>query len=345
MKALKWGLIGTGKIAEAFTEGLGQTDSGTAFAVGSRHAQSAADFAKVRGIERHYSGYDTLLADPDVEAVYISTPHPFHAEWAVKAARAGKHVLCEKPAAINRREAEGMIAAARENGVFFMEAFMYRCHPQTAELVRLIREGVIGEVRMMRTSFGFGGGSRIDPRSRLFDPALGGGAILDIGCYPVSMSRLIAGAAEGRDFLEPETVKAAGRIGSSGVDEWTAAVLRFPGGIIAELAASVRTQLENNIEVFGSDGRITVPAPWIHDRKQPRPGKIILTVNGETRNIEVPADRTSYAYEADRCAAAVSAGRQEAEAPAMTWEDSLGNLSVLDAWRSEIGLVYPAERR
>ncbi|MFP4383512.1 MAG: Gfo/Idh/MocA family protein [Spirochaetia bacterium] len=343
MKTLKWGIIGTGSIAEAFARGLTQTDSGTAFAVGSRNRKSASDFAEVYGIQRAFTGYDSLLADPEVEAVYISTPHPFHAEWACKAARAGKHVLCEKPAALNRGEAEGMISEARAGGVFFMEAFMYRCHPQTAELTRLISEGAIGEVRMIRASFGFGGGSRIDPGSRIFDPDLGGGAILDVGCYPVSMSRLIAGAAEGVSFREPESVKGEGRIGSTGVDEWAAAVLWFPSGIVAQVSTSVRTALENSVDVFGSHGRITVPLPWTADRKNPQPGKILLTVKGETRNIEIPADRTSYAYEADVTAAAVAAGIHEAAAPAMTWEDTLGNLQVLDAWRSEIGLAYPGE--
>ena len=138
--------------------------------------------------------------------MYVSTPHPQHAEWVIRAARAGKHILCEKPAALTFAQAEAAIEAARENDVFFMEAFMYRCHPQTAQLVDIVRSGEIGEIRLIRAQFSFQVDR--DPSSRLFSNALGGGGILDVGSYCMSMARLIAGAAQGLPYAEPLSVKA-----------------------------------------------------------------------------------------------------------------------------------------
>jgi len=343
-KMLQWGILSTGKIAHAFARALSRSQTGRLVAVGSRARSSADAFADQWNVPRRHGRYEDLLADDAVQAVYVATPHPMHAEWSVRAAAAGKHVLCEKPLAMNRAEADRIAAAARENGVFLMEAFMYRCHPQTAELARLIRAGTIGEVRMIRAAFGFGGGDAIDPASRLFDPALGGGGIMDVGCYPVSMSRLIAGAALGRPFANPVAVAGAGRVGRTGVDEWAAAVLRFEGDIIAQVATSLRCTLENTVEVYGSAGRLAVPDPWLCDREKPTTGRIVVSAGGKTAAHEVAAAQTSFAFEADVVARAVAAGRVEAASPAMTWEDSLGNMAALDAWRAAAGVVYPADR-
>lgn len=220
---------------------------------------------------------------------------------------------------------------------------MYRCHPQTAKLVELIRGGAIGEVRMMRAAFGFGGGDSINPASRLFNPELGGGGILDVGTYAVSGCRLVAGAAVGKPFEDPVKVLGAGRIGESGVDEWAAAVLEFPSGLVAQVSSSIRAGLDNVIEVYGSTGKITVPNPWAADRRRPVTGKIIVESGGKRVEHECPATVTTYALEADVVGRAIAAGKQEADAPAMTWADSLGNLAVLDRWREQIGLVYPDE--
>ena len=343
MPPLLWGIIGTGAIAKAFAHGLTQTTSGTLLAVGSRSRQSAERFGAEHGAPRRYASYQDLLADRDVQAVYVSTPHPFHAEWAVRAAEAGKHVLSEKPLALNHAQGMAMVEAARESDVFLMEAFMYRSHPQTARLVELIREGAIGGVRLIRAAFGFGGGEAVDPRSRIFDRALGGGAILDVGCYPVSMSRLIAGAAADRDFADPVEVAGAGKLGETGVDEWAAAVLKFETGIVAEVSTAVRASLANALEIYGAHGHISVPNPWVADRRDPEPGRIVVTAGGKPRTIEVPTDRTSFAYEADRTAEAVAAGSRQGPWPAMSWNDSLGNLAALDAWRRTVGLTYDAE--
>jgi predicted dehydrogenase/aryl-alcohol dehydrogenase-like predicted oxidoreductase len=343
MERLQWGIIGTGAIAKAFAHGIKQSQSSVLTAVGSRSQASADVFGDAFDVPCRHGSYNALLADPGVQAVYISTPHPMHAEWAVKAAEAGKHVLCEKPLALNQAEGLAVVEAARENGVFLMEAFMYRCHPQTAKLVELVRDGVIGDVRMIRATFGFGGGDSINPESRMFANSLGGGGIMDVGCYPVSAARLLAAAALGRETAEPIDVVGLGQLGDTAVDEWAAAVLKFEGGLVAQVATAIRASLDNVIEIVGSKGRIHVPDPWMANRRDGATGRIEVTVAGEAQIIELPADRTSFSLEADVVAASIDAGRQEAEFPAMTWADTLGNLAVLDRWRAAVGVVYEAE--
>src|SRR5581483_4245678 len=218
-KKLAWGIIGTGRIAGIFAQGLAESKTGTLLAVGSRSQAAADTFGETWQAPRRYGSYEQLLADKDVEAVYIATPHPWHAEWAIKAAEAGKHILCEKPLALNFPEAMAIVEAARRNDVFLMEAFMYRCHPQTAKLIELIRSGAIGQVRVIQASFSFH--SHFSPESRLLNNALGGGGILDVGCYCASMVRLIAGVATGKDFADPIKVTGGGHVGEiSRVDEY-----------------------------------------------------------------------------------------------------------------------------
>jgi len=332
--------MGTGAIARTFARGLQHAGSGRLVAVGSRSANTAQAFGRDFGLNRCYGSYEELLKDDSVQAVYISTPHPFHAEWALKVIQAGKHILCEKPLAMNIKQAEEIFYAARIRGVFTAEAFMYRCHPQTARLVELVRDGAIGEVRMIRASFGFGGGDTYDLEHRLFKKSLGGGGILDVGCYTVSGSRLIAGAAVGKPFANPINVRGRGHLGATGVDEWASAVLQFDSGIIAQVSTAIRTTLDNVLDVYGSKGRLHVPDPWVADRENPVIGEIHLIREGDRKLIEVPNDKTSFTLEAEMVAAAIAAGQREPSPPAMTWEDSLGNMATLDAWREEVGIIY-----
>ncbi|NBD38718.1 MAG: Gfo/Idh/MocA family oxidoreductase [Verrucomicrobia bacterium] len=343
MKHFRWGILGTGAIARAFADGLQTTEMSRLVAVGSRRAAGAEAFVEEYPGTRAHGSYEELFADPEVDAVYVSAPHPFHALWSLRAMEAGKHVLCEKPMALNRWQGEAMVACARRNRRFLAEAFMYRLHPQTVRLVELLRKKAVGEVRMIRAAFGFGGGDEIDPESRLFNNALGGGAMLDVGCYPVSMARLVAGMATGEEFADPVDVAGTGHIGATGVDEWAAAVLRFSSGMVAEVATSVRADLDNRLEIAGAEGKIIVPDPWVANRRQPVPGKILLKKDGETEEIALPTTHTSFAFEADAMAAAIGEGRLEARSPGMTWNDTLGNLAVLDQWRSAVGMVYEEE--
>jgi len=343
MDDLKWGILGTGAIARAFADGLQLASKGILKAVGSRGKESAVAFANAyEGVTPHGS-YEELLGDGEVDCIYISTPHPFHAQWTLRALEAGKHVLCEKPLALNQWQAHAMIECARAHRRFLGEAFMYRFHPQAARLVELIRTGRIGDVRMVRASFGFGGGDAIDPSSRLFDTSLGGGAILDVGCYTVSMSRLVAGGATGADFANPVSLHGSGRVGSTGVDEWAAAVLQFESGIVAQVATSIRAPLDNSLYISGSKGTLTVDDPWTANRKGPAAGRIHVVAGGSEEIVDVPVEASSFALEADGVAEAITAGRLEAVPPAMTWDDSLGNMATLDMWRKAVGVVYSDE--
>ena len=340
---LRWGILSTGRIAGVFARGLAESRTGRLVAVGSRSAESAARFAAEHDVApaRAHSTYEALLADPEVEAVYIATPHPQHVEWAVKAAEAGKHILCEKPAALNHAEAMVMIQAARRAGVLFMEAFMYRCHPQTAKLAELIRSGVIGQVRFVQTAFGFRSG--FNPDSRLWNNALGGGGILDVGCYAMSLARLVAGAANGQPFADPVDVQGAGQLHpETGVDVVATASLRFPDGTIAQLSTAIGAQIDNTARIVGDEGRIEIPHPWIITKSGGEQQILVHRRDAAEPEIHPTSAGNLYALEADAVADALRSGAREA--PAMTPDDTLGNLLALDRWRAAIGLHYVSEK-
>jgi predicted dehydrogenase len=337
MKPLRWGILSTGRIAGIFAEALSRSRTGFAAAVGSRSRDSAEAFARRHRIPAAHGNYRALLEDPAVEAVYVAPPHPLHAEWTLRALAAGKHVLCEKPLAMDARSAARMVAAARQRGLFLMEAFMYRCHPQTARLASLVREGLAGPVRLIQASFCFD--APLDPGHRLFNRRLGGGGILDVGCYPVSMARLLAGAALGKPFADPVRVRGVARIGGkSRVDEAALAGLEFPGGILAELSCSIRLDRgTSRVAVVGSRGTLTAPSPWFAKRGGGT-SHLLFQKNGEKkiRKIPVSCPQSLYVLEADAAASCIRKGL--VECPAMSWSDSLGNMRVLDLWRKSAGM-------
>jgi predicted dehydrogenase len=278
-----------------------------------------------------------------VQAVYISTPHPLHAEWCLKAAHAHKHILCEKPLTLNQAEATRVAGAAREHGVFLMEAFMYRCHPQTARLVELIRSGVIGQVGVVQATFSFHADYHAE--SRLFKNELGGGGILDVGCYTTSIARLVAGAAQGLPFANPVKMTGCARLHpETGTDLYAVASMQFPGGILGLLACGVGLNQDNGLRVFGSEGSLHLPTPYLMAREG-GPASIFLTREGSAKSEEIVIETKEYLYalEADSVGDALAQGRLES--PHMTVADTLGNMAALDAWRASAGLVYESERR
>jgi predicted dehydrogenase len=333
MKTLNWGIMGTGKIAGTFAKGIAGSETGTLVAIGSRTQEAADRFGDEHNVVRRHPTYEALVADPDIDAIYISLPNHLHAEWTIRCAEAGKHILCEKPLTVNHAEAVTAIEAVRKHNVFMMEAFMYRCHPQTARLKALIDEKAIGEVRLIQSNFSYNMGPKYE-NIRLSNPAAGGG-IMDVGCYTTSMARLIAGA-------EPEVVTGVGHIGPiSRVDEQATASLKFPGGIVANLACGTQVAAESELRIWGSAGSIRVPNPWFPGESG---NKILLQRAGASGPEEILVDGGAglYSIEADTVARFLVA--RQAPPPCMTWEDSLGNMATLDAWRHAVGLVFDVEK-
>ncbi len=334
---VRWGILGTGKIARVIATALSESSAGSLATVGSRDGSRARAFVAEFGGGRAHVGYDKVIADPDVDLVYVATPHPHHLEWAVKAADAGKHVLCEKPMGVNHAEAAQIVDAARRNDVFLQEAFAYRRHPQTARLVDLIRSGAIGDLRLIDASFGYDAGP--DPGNYLFDHDLAGGSLLDVGCYTTSMAHLLAAAGGAGDA--PLQVAAAAFLGPEGVDHTTAATLVFGAGLVARLACSIRVNLDSSVRVYGSSGLITVSSPWLPGRIGSEARITVQRSGSEPEVIDIPLDAEVYTVEVDAVSRAVAAG--ERNPSLMTWEDSLANMRTLDRWRRAIGLRYRAD--
>jgi predicted dehydrogenase len=263
---MRWGILGAARINRSIIPALRAANGHSLEAVASREPGKAESYAAEWQIPRHFGGYDALLADPDIDAVYIPLPNHLHAEWTIRAAEAGKHVLCEKPLALTVAEVDRIAAAATAAHVHVAEAFMYRHHPQTLAVRELVAGGAIGTLRFVRGCFSF----TLDrPGDVRFDPAKGGGALWDVGCYPVSYARTIAGA-------EPETVQATAVMGPTGVDMSVGAVLRFPGNVVALVDASFVAPFRTEVEVVGSTGSIRVARPF-----KPGARETVLLIRGD----------------------------------------------------------------
>jgi len=335
---LAWGILGAGAIARTLAAGIAASASGALLAIGSRSQASADRFGDEFGVVRRYASYDALLADSDVQVVYIAAPNHLHAEWGIRAAQAGKHILCEKPLTANVAEAVRVVAAAREHDVFLMEAFLYRHHPQTMRLRELLAAGAIGDVRLIEASFSFQLGPDQTPQNntRLMRDLAGGG-IMDVGCYPISLARLVAGA-------EPVAVTGVAHIGAaSQVDEWAVASLRFPGGALASLTCGIGVEVEQSAHIWGTRGSIHLTNPWFPAAGEQADATHLILRRPNALDEVIAYDRQTpaqlYALEVD----AVARDLADRQSPAMTWADSLGNMAALDAWRHAIGLRFPGE--
>ena len=335
---LRWGIVGTGKIARIMAGAIAESRSGELVAVASRSSARAAAFASEFPVRRTYGDYAGVVDDEQVDLVYVATNHPLHREWAVRTAEAGKHQLCEKPLGVTHEDAAAIVDAAKRNDVFLLEAFAYRSHPQTRRLIELLAGGTIGEIRMIDASFGYNAGPA--PSNYLLVRELAGGSLLDVGCYTSSMAHLIAGVAHGA-IVDPDEVVGVSRLGSTGVDLSATASLRFGAGPVARLASSIEADLENVVRIHGSEGRITVPSPWLPGRIGSS-AEIVLERRGEdTGVIEIPLEEDLYTTEVDAVAGFVAAG--ERSPAVMPWEESLANMRTLDRWRASIGLRYPSD--
>jgi predicted dehydrogenase len=333
-ETLQWGVVGTGGIATDFTNALQKSKRCRVANVTGLTPELSQAFADTWGIPATAASLDDLLADKNVEAVYIGTPHPFHEKMALAAIAAGKPVLCEKPLALDAAATAKVIDAARKKSVFLMEGYMYRGHPLMRELIQRLQDGVIGPIRHVRADFAF----RVprDPEGRLFAKSLGGGGILDVGGYVVSFSRLIAGLIEGAPFAEPVRVQASGVIGPTGADEIATALLTFKSGFTSVVTSAVFHDAGTVTTVFGEKGKIVLPDPWIpSSQRQSLETEYTIFLDGKVpETVKITTDKATYALEAELVADTLPG--TEPPWPAMTWADTLANMKVLDTWQAAL---------
>jgi predicted dehydrogenase len=309
--AVKWGILSTARINDLFIAGARQSPELEIVAVASRERERARAYARERGIERAHGSYEELLADPEVEVLYISLPNSMHVEWTIRALEAGKHVLCEKPLSRRTEEVERTFAVAERDGRILMEAFMYRHHPQTRRILELIAEGTIGPLRLVRGTFSFA--AREASNIRL-SAALDGGALMDVGCYCVSGARLIAG--------EPVRVAAEQTVGGDGVDVAFAATMRFADDVLAQFDCGLALASRDELEVVGEDGSLFLDDPW-HCREP------VIELRGGGAPVErIEIERVDpYRLEAENMSAAV---RGEA-VPLLGRGDAVGQARAIEA--------------
>ncbi len=337
---INWGIIGPGKIAKAFAFGLNSVENCCAYGVAGRNAQRAKKFAQENNIERSFDTIDELLASPDIDAIYVAVPHSLHKEFVCKALNHDKHVLCEKPMALSFEDVATIIRTARANKRIVLEGFMYRYHPQTAELLRLLRAGTIGRLCSMDISFGCM--TNYDSSSRLWQIELGGGAMWDIGVYPVSMSNLIAAAVNNNRLLEPDRFIGTGEFLRDGVDLRAAGIIHYPNGILSKISCAISVNEGAHLKIHGETGNIIVNDPWVASRDKATNGEIIIERRGcENQVIKVNAFLTSFAYEAAYFSELLEGLRYAVDFPIMTNEESLFQVACMEQWRKE-ALICPS---
>ncbi len=311
-RVLRWGLLGTARINRSVIPPLRASVRNRLVAVASRTQARAAAYAREWGIGRAFGSYESLLAAPDVDVIYIPLPNGLHAKWTVRALESGKHVLCEKPLALTPEDVDTIDATARRHGLVAVEAFMYRHHPLTSAVVAAVRAGAIGDLRIIRGSFTFRHERWPDVR---WDPALGGGCLWDVGCYPVGYARVAAGA-------EPVEVVGWQQAGETGVDETFVGLLRFPGSLHASIDCSFRTPFRAAMELVGTGGTIVVPNPF-----KPGVAASYEWITDAGRRTIDGGSQEPYAGEIEDMAAAVL----DRAAPAIPLADSRANVAVLEA--------------
>ena len=315
-KQFRWGLLSTAKINRAILAAMPNSQRGEVLAVGSREADKAKAYAAENNIPRAYGSYEALLADPDVDIVYIGLPNGLHAEWTIKALQAGKHVLCEKPFALSLADVDAMHAAAQAAQRVVAEAFMYRHHPMLVRAKELAESGAIGTLRFLRASFSFYLDRAYNVR---WDPALGGGALWDVGCYPVSLARYFFGA--------PERVEGWQVLAPSGVDETLVGTLYFPGQRVAQFDCSFRLPFRSVAEIVGESGSLVLTHPFHSDNPE---AALLLRHGDQTDKVAVPqAER--YLLEIEDMHDAILTGRE----PLITPADTRGHIeTILDLYQS-----------
>ena len=340
MKQVKWGIIGLGGIASKFADGFQFTKNARLFAISSKNENKLLEFKNKFQIDENYcfSNYDSLLECKDLDMVYIALPHSFHHEWVIKSIKKEKNILVEKPATVNFSQMENIKNNLKNKNIFFSEAFMYRYHPQIPKIVDLLKNKIIGNLISMESFFGFNAltkrkifGIKFKKKpnkyNRLFSKELGGGAILDIGCYPVSFSIFVASLISKIDFNRIEVLNKKKEIGPTGVDMDSFAELNFGNNFKSKVSASLIKDLGKKTKIIGTKGELIIEDTW-------SPTNIsLINVTGENKEtIKIKCHNNVYAYEIDTLSTCILENKKEPNFPGMTINETLENMRILDKW-------------
>ncbi|MEJ2585346.1 MAG: Gfo/Idh/MocA family oxidoreductase [Robiginitalea sp.] len=320
-----WGIFGRGNIAGTFAGDLALVPGARLRAVASRDLEKATSFSREFEAEQAYGSYQALFADPEVEVVYIASPHSFHREHTLAALQAGKHVLCEKPLGINAREVTDMLDLARKKGLFLMEALWSRFNPSIREVYRMVREGALGPLSYLRADFAFPALDR-DPQGRLLNPVLAGGSLLDIGIYPVFLAYLLLGVP--RDF------RVLAHFHETGVEKQIALLFDYPQAM-AVLYSGLSSRSEMKAEISCRDGSIFLSPRW-HEAES-----FTIQREGELQRVEKPLEGSGYTYEIQEVQSCLKGGKTQSDL--WSWADSGALHTLLDRIREQAGIVFPGE--
>jgi predicted dehydrogenase len=324
---MRWGILGCGRIAAKFANSLKCVNDAELVAVGSRTDKNALAFGDAHNVPRRYGSYQKLAEDKDIDVVYIATPHTFHAENTILCLESGRHVLCEKPLAVNARQGRAMIDCARTKRRFLMEAMWTRFLPLMGKVRQLLAEKAVGEVRMLTADFGFRDDDKAG-KPRLYDPHLAGGALLDVGVYPLALSSMVYG--------RPTQIRSAAAFESTGVDAQNAAILEFDQGRMAMLCSGIQAETPQEATIIGTDGMIRLHRPWW------RGNTLSLMRHGrDEQRIELPTHENGFVYEIEAVHCDLRQGRLENAL--MPQDESLAILETMDTIRKQWGFVYPFE--
>jgi predicted dehydrogenase len=322
-RSYRWGILGAGNIAGKFASALNYTERAEVYAVASREADKAKQFADKYGAAHSYGNYQELAEDPDVDIIYIATPHSFHEDQAILCLRNRKPVLCEKPMALNSKQVNSMVDAAHANKTFLMEGMWSRFMPAINKMLELIEAGVIGPVRYVRADFGFPAPYNLE--GRLYNIKLGGGSLLDVGIYPLFLTTLLLGA--------PSTIRSLAKLAVTGADEYCNMLFQYPEGEIANIFSSITIKTSLTAEIAGTKGRIYLQPPFY------KTNTLTLELNeGDSQNFSFPHEHNGFEYEIRQATACLDKGLLES--PLIPHSFSLQMARVMDTVMEQCGIVY-----
>ena len=338
---IKWGILGTGSIAKTFAKSLNESAHSKLYAVASRSDSNASKFSSLFNCFG-YNDYQKLINNKSIDAIYVATPHPFHFDLTFKALKNKKSVLCEKPMTMTSTETMILAYFAKKNNILLMEALMYRMHPQTDKIKEILKKDFLGKPVQIKASFGFQ--ASVDNTHRLLNPELGGGSILDIGCYPLSMARMIVGIINGKEFLDPIEIKLESKeINEDGIDLFSTVNLSFKDNSTARIISSINQNLDNSVEISNGQKTLIVKDPWhCGEYNKGKSDLIYIGPNGKKEIINISKKNKLYVNEIDHFVESLKSSKIESNKISLS--DSYGNTVCLDRWRKKTGVIYDYDK-